>query len=465
MKKKQSLGKFDLTIIIVGSSIGTGIFGLGSDLAKAAAPGPALIAWLIVGTGAVCLVASLNNLGQKQSESGIFGYAGKCFGPMGEFVSGWIYWISGWMGNVAYAMMLMSAIGFFMPELKGMGNFLKIFSSILILWFLSFLVSRGIKSASFINAIATCAKVIPLVLFIVVMAVSFKAGILTADFWGKVNDSAISGTYQSTSVFKQISSSLTVMVWAFYGLEGASLLSKRAEKPSDARIASIIGMIILLVIYMLISLLPYGVLSRHELASCPQPAMSCIMQKVVGTWGVIAINSGIVISTLSAWLAWTLLPGETLMILAKDEVLPKVLGKQNEHGAPENALIFGAILQTFFLISLYFTKDEYDYAYTIATSAIFIVYLFVGLDQIKYSYEHEEYGNLLIGIGVIVPQIWALLMFRYWQALGLFVLYLPGLALYAYARKECGKRLEIKEKVVIVLSVLAGIEIISMAFF
>lgn len=189
------------------------------------------------------------------------------------------------------------------------------------------------------------------------------------------------------------------------------------------------------------------------------------MQKVVGTWGVIAINSGIVISTLSAWLAWTLLPGETLMILAKDEVLPKVLGKQNEHGAPENALIFGAILQTFFLISLYFTKDEYDYAYTIATSAIFIVYLFVGLDQIKYSYEHEEYGNLLIGIGVIVPQIWALLMFRYWQALGLFVLYLPGLALYAYARKECGKRLEIKEKVVIVLSVLAGIEIISMAFF
>jgi len=56
-------------------------------------------------------------------------------------------------------------------------------------------------------------------------------------------------------------------------------------------------------------------------------------------------------------------------------------------------------------------------------------------------------------------------MFRYWQALGLFVLYLPGLALYAYARKEHGKRLEIKEKVVIVLSVLAGIEIISMAFF
>lgn len=186
-----------MTTSIVGSSIGTGIFGLSNDLAKAAAPGPALIAWLIVGTGTFCLVASLNNLGQKQSESGIFGYAGKCFGPMGEFMSGWTYWISGWMGN-----------------------FLKSVSSIFILWFLSFLVNRGIKSASFINAIVTCAKVIPLILFIVVMAVSFKAGILTADFWGKVNGRTISGTYQSTSVFKQISSSLMVMVWAFYGLEG-----------------------------------------------------------------------------------------------------------------------------------------------------------------------------------------------------------------------------------------------------
>lgn len=69
-----------MTTIIVGSSIGTGIFGLGNDLAKAAAPGPALIAWLIVGIGTFCLVASLNNLGQKQSESGIFGYAGNASG-------------------------------------------------------------------------------------------------------------------------------------------------------------------------------------------------------------------------------------------------------------------------------------------------------------------------------------------------------------------------------------------------
>lgn len=81
------------------------------------------------------------------------------------------------------------------------------------------------------------------------------------------------------------------------------------------------------------------------------------------------------------------------------------------------------------------------------------------------SERSEDMIREYIGIGVIVPQIWALLMFRYWQALGLFVLYFPELALYAYARKEYGKRLEIKERVVIVLSVLAGIEIISMAFF
>ena len=39
------------------------------------------------------------------------------------------------------------------------------------------------------------------------------------------------------------------------------------------------------------------------------------------------------------------------MFLAKDKVLPRVFGKHNKHGAPENALIFGAILQTIFLLA------------------------------------------------------------------------------------------------------------------
>lgn len=55
-------------------------------------------------------------------ESGIFSYAGAGFGHLGEFISGWSYWLSAWLGNIAFATMLMSALGMFIPTFKGGQN-------------------------------------------------------------------------------------------------------------------------------------------------------------------------------------------------------------------------------------------------------------------------------------------------------------------------------------------------------
>ena len=49
--QKKGIGKGELIALIVSSCIGTGIFGITSDVAAAAAPGPALLAWLFVAFG------------------------------------------------------------------------------------------------------------------------------------------------------------------------------------------------------------------------------------------------------------------------------------------------------------------------------------------------------------------------------------------------------------------------------
>ena len=66
----------------------------------------------------------MNNLGAKRPDldGGIFGYAEAAFGKLGGFISGWGYWLSAWLGNVAFATMLMSAIGEFIPAFKGGQN-------------------------------------------------------------------------------------------------------------------------------------------------------------------------------------------------------------------------------------------------------------------------------------------------------------------------------------------------------
>ena len=81
MDEKKGINTSELTLLIIGSTIGSGVFGITSDLATAAAPGPALLAWIIVGIGVLTLVLSLNNLSQKRPDldSGIFSYAGAAF--------------------------------------------------------------------------------------------------------------------------------------------------------------------------------------------------------------------------------------------------------------------------------------------------------------------------------------------------------------------------------------------------
>lgn len=64
--EKKGIGKGELIALIVSSCIGTGIFGITSDVSAAAAPGPALLAWVFAGLGFLMLVLCLNNLSEKR---------------------------------------------------------------------------------------------------------------------------------------------------------------------------------------------------------------------------------------------------------------------------------------------------------------------------------------------------------------------------------------------------------------
>ena len=68
-KKSTGISKWGLVALVVSSSIGSGVFGITSDLASSAAPGPAILSWIIVGIGILALVLSLNHLGEKTSRS------------------------------------------------------------------------------------------------------------------------------------------------------------------------------------------------------------------------------------------------------------------------------------------------------------------------------------------------------------------------------------------------------------
>lgn len=55
----------------------------------------------------------------------------------------------------------------------------------LIIWGFNFFVLKGIKQATIVNLIGTIAKIVPLLLFILVMAFVFNASKFSFDFWGE----------------------------------------------------------------------------------------------------------------------------------------------------------------------------------------------------------------------------------------------------------------------------------------
>lgn len=460
MENKNGIGRLGLTALIVSSCIGTGIFGITNTVAAAAAPGPALLSWVFIGIGFLLLVLSLNNLSEKRPdlEAGIFSYAGAGFGPLGEFISGWAYWLSAWLGNVAFATMLMSAIGTFIPTFKGGQNMPSIILAIIFCWALTLLVNRGVESASFVNTIGTFFKVIPLFLFIIITIIFFKGHMFTTDFWGNVANNFSKGTVTG-SVFDQLKGTLSTLIWVFIGVEGASVMGHRAKTRSQAQQATIIGFIMLLAIYVMISIIPYGTLTRAQLASASQPALGNDLELIVGHWGAMIINVGLIISTVISWLSWTMLPAETTMLIAKDKVMPSLWGRLNEKNAPTASLYITAILQTIFLFSLLFTSEAYNFAYSLASAAILFSYLFVGLYQMKYSHKHQEWGQFTIGLLSALFMLACMFLSGWQQMLLVSISFIPGFIIYYQAVREDHRDLGGKEKAVmgsiLLLSVVA----------
>lgn len=444
MSKEKGIGLFGLIGLVVSSCIGAGIFNLPSSLAAVASPGGALVGWLIAGVGFLCLALSLVNLGEKRPDiDGLFAYAEEGFGPMAGFISGWGYWFSAWLGSVGFAIMVIQAFCGINPGLFGTPTAPSAAAVILvsaILWVLTYLVIRGVESASLLNAIVMIVKIVAIFVFIVMVITVFNYGVFTADFWGNVanNAAAASGDSGMGGIGTQALNCMLVMMWVFIGIEGANVMSKRAKKQSDVSKATIIGLIALLVMYVLFSVLPYGVLPAEQLAELDNPSAATLLGMIAPGWGGAFLNVAVIISVLGSWLSFTILPAETSSLMADHELLPKSWGKLNKYDAPQLSLIvIGVCIQVMLIVALV-AADAYTFAISMCTVAIVITWALAAAYQIKYSAENKEYGQLAIGVIALAFQLVGSLFTGWGYFLLVCIGYIPGFILYVRARKEGG---------------------------
>ena len=302
----------------------------------------------------------------------------------------------------------MSAVAYFLPIFGDGQNIWSIIAASFILWACHFMILRGIESASFINTIITVAKLIPIFVFLVIMIISFKLGVFTQGFWFTPT-----GKFQFADVMTQVKGTMLVTVWVFIGIEGAVVFSGRAKKRSDVGKATVLGIITVILIYMLVTLLSFGVMRRSGLANLSQPAMADLLKSVVGSWGAVLVNAGLIISVVGAWLSWTMFAGQLPYEAAKEGTFPKWFAKENKNGAPVNSLVFTNICVELFMFSYLITASAYNFFYSIASAAILVPYAFSAFYQFKYTLSEskdtpDRTKNLVVGVISSIYAIWLL---------------------------------------------------------
>jgi arginine:ornithine antiporter/lysine permease len=432
-----------LTALVIGSMVGSGVFSLPQNMAAGAGPLAILIGWAITAVGMLALVFVYQSLATRKPEldAGPYAYAKAGFGPFIGFNSAWGYWISAWVGNVSYAVIVFSALSYFHPSFGDGNTWQAVLGASILLWLIHALVLSGIRQAAVVNLIVTVAKIAPIALFVGVVAVAFKLQVWSLDFKGLGNASL-------GSITTQVKSTMLVTLWVFIGIEGASVFSGRAERRKDIAMATVLGFFTCLALYALVSLLSLGIMSQPELAALKNPSMAGVLEAVVGPWGAILINIALVVSVVGAFLSWTLLAAEIPHVAAKDGTMPKFFGHESVRGVPSNSLLVTNLLVQLFLVITLFAQSTYQALFSIASVAILVPYTFSGAYAAKLAITGESYGlgenrtgPMLAGLVATIYGLWLVYAAGPAYLFMCAVLYAPGILIYAWARRETGQSL------------------------
>ena len=432
---KSKIGLVSLTALVLSSMIGSGIFSLPQNMAAVASAEALLTGWAITGLGILFLGLSFFFLSRLRPDldGGIYTYAREGFGDFIGGLAAWGYWLCTSIGSVSYLVVAFSGFGLFFDSeqvtIFGDGtSLMSILSASLVVWLIHILIAKGIKEAAYVNLIATIVKVLPLIVFIVLAIIFFSPTQFMQDFHGES---------LQMPLLDQIKSTMLITLWVFVGVEGATVLSAHAKKKNDVGIATILGILIALVLYVAITALSLGILPREVIAAMPNPSMTGIMEHMIGTSGKILITFCLIVSVLASYMSWTMFSAEVMYQASQTQVFPRFLNKKNENDTPISSLWFTNIVIQIILVLVFFTSKGYDVLIQLATTMILVPYFLVGTYLLRLAFNIGAAWYIkLAGIIATLYGFWLVYAAGIEYLLFSVILYTPGAILFFYTRYQ-----------------------------
>lgn len=378
MQQHKSLGFWMLTALVVGNMIGSGVFLLPSALAHLGTI--SVFSWMLTGVGAILLslvFARLSTLFPKTG--GPYVYCREGFGDFVGFQVAYNYWIYMWVGNAAIAVALTGYLSTFFPILS-QNNFSAFMATAAVVWFLTIVNIIGVKLAGMFQLILTILKFIPLVLL----------GIIGIFFIDLQNLAQFNVSSQSD--FSALSKGAMLTLWAFLGMESASIPADEVENPKkNIPRATILGTAFTALLYIITTIAIMGVIPVERLQGSNAP-FADFAKVLFGDVGALIIGVVAIISCAGALNGWIMLQAQIPRAAAKDLLFPFRFSKLSKNRTPIFGLIVSSTLVTVLLV-MNFQKslvDQFTFIISLATLAALVAYLYTTIAEFLICLKSKE---------------------------------------------------------------------------
>lgn len=429
-REPAKLGIYTTTSLVIGNMIASGIFLLPASLAVFG--GISLVGWIGSSIGAISLALLFSRLSKLMPEAlgGPYAYARSGLGDFAAYLVAWGYWLSIWCTNAAIAVTLVSYLTVFIPVLAT-NSLLSVGTGLAIIWLLTWVNTRGVKTAGAVQLVTTVLKLTPLLL------VSF-AGLFFIDFrhFHPFNTS-------SQSNVAAITATTTLSLFAFLGLESATIPAGNIKDPGKTiPRATFYGTLATIFIYVIGSISIMGMIPASELSHSNAPfadAAALIWGEKARYW----VAAGALVSTFGALNGWILLQGQMPLAAANDRLFPAIFSKQNNKGTPAMGIVISSIFISI-LMTMNFTKglnDTFTFMILMTTVTVLVPYLFsasaYGLILLhQNNWNKAARSNMAIAIISFVFSFWAIIGCGQESVYWGFIAILAGIPFYVWLKRK-----------------------------
>ncbi|WP_310467382.1 amino acid permease [Sphingomonas sp.] len=362
------LGFWTCTALVIGNTIGIGIFVLPAVLAPFGFN--ALLGWGVTVLGCIVLARVFARLAREYpGADGPYGYVRATLGETPAFLAIWCYWVSVWITNAALAIGVVGYLEAIFPGLAGIVPLPLI--ALGLLWLFLGINLFGVRTSGPVQIVMTVLKLLPM------------AAVIFFGLWMLVAEpAAFTRDLPPTPIsLPLVMAASTIALFAMLGFESATVPASRVDDPGRTiPRATLVGTLVTAAIYIAISAIPMLLIPQAELAKSSAPFADLLSRELgagSGRWLALFV----VISGLGALNGWTLLVGELTRTMAANQVMPALFTRNNSRGAPVLALLMTSVLASIMILMNYSESlvDGFAFLSTMVTAANLPLYLFAAL--------------------------------------------------------------------------------------